>query len=86
MKRVSIIALIFLLVLLDLANAGDTASFAVSCTIPVIPGVNTPLLLEEEKIQVRDTAEQQQEIIQQSSQAISTNAESQVIVKTFYAR
>ncbi|KPK97307.1 MAG: hypothetical protein AMJ95_09665 [Omnitrophica WOR_2 bacterium SM23_72] len=66
-----------------LAHAGDTSSLPVSCTIPAIPGVNTPLL-EQEQVQLNPEAE---ELIQQDAQAASVSVSSaQVLVKTYYAR
>lgn len=92
MKRIAAAAVIFLLLLLDSAFAGNNASFAVSCTIPAIPGVNVALL-EQEQIETKPVAkpqektpEQAQEIMQQDSQTTSTNTQAQVLVKTFYAR
>jgi|GEM_PF-5832923 len=64
-----------------LAHASDTSSLPVSCTIPAIPGVNTPLLEQE---QVNPETE---ELIQQDAQAASVSVTSaQVLVKTYYAR
>lgn len=80
MKRISPVALMILLCSLDIAFAGGNASFSVSCTIPAIPGVNTPLLVQEQ-VQLRP-----EEIIQQETQVSGTSSESQVLVKTFYAR
>ncbi len=66
-----------------LAYAGDTTSLPVSCTIPAIPGVNTPLL-EQEQVQLSPETEK---LIQQDAQAASTAASSpQMLVKTYYPR
>jgi hypothetical protein len=92
MKRVLIITSIFLLFIFDFVNAGDTASFAVSCTIPAIPGVNVPLLEQEQLKSKSDVTveeknqEEPQEVIQQNQTTQVNNPDSQVIVKTLYAR
>jgi hypothetical protein len=65
------------------AYAGDTASLPVSCTIPAIPGVNTPLL-EQEQVQLSPETE---ELIQQDAPTAAISVSSpQVLVKTYYAR
>lgn len=65
------------------AYAGDTSSLPVSCTIPAIPGVNTPLL-EQEQVQLSPETE---ELIQQDAPMATISVSSlQVLVKTYYAR
>ncbi len=41
--------------------AGDTASYAVQCTIPAIPGVNAPLI-EEDRITAPPSASLQEAV------------------------
>lgn len=38
--------LVFVLAIAGIAHAGDMHSFAVTCTIPEIPGVNAPMIQE----------------------------------------
>lgn len=86
----------------DTGLAGDSLSLSVSCTIPAIPGVNSPLI-EEEKISETevDTATkpmskpqeeplpESPQMIQQDSQEEETVDDGQrsvVIVRTIYSR
>ncbi len=79
MKTISMgVFIILLCCLWGVAFAGGTAGFPVSCTIPVIPGVNVPLLVDER--------EETKEIIRQDTQAASVTVAQQVVVQTFYAR
>ncbi|MFH1458669.1 MAG: hypothetical protein ABIG31_05890 [Candidatus Omnitrophota bacterium] len=83
MKKIYLVALLMLCCLFKLAFASDTTSFAVSCTIPAIPGVNAPLL-EQEQVQ---SSPETQEIIRQDAQVASASVASmQLVVKTYYAR
>ena len=46
-KKILIAVLLILLAYNEVVLGGDSVSFSVSCTIPVIPGVNSPLIKEE---------------------------------------
>ncbi|MFH0827049.1 MAG: hypothetical protein V1923_04085 [Candidatus Omnitrophota bacterium] len=83
MKKMFMALILAFCCTVTLAHAGDTSSLPVSCTIPAIPGVNTPLL-EQEQVQVTAEAEK---LIQQDAQAASVNVSTpQMLVKTYYAR
>jgi hypothetical protein len=93
MKEYILGVLIMAFCLGGLAYAGDSSSLAVSCTIPIIPGVNAPLLEQEqlqssaERENKEPISEESQEIIQQDSKAtVASTSHPQVLVKTFYAR
>ena len=45
--KLLLVCLIIFLSLTGAAYAGDTYSFSVFCSIPVIPGVNAPLITEQ---------------------------------------
>jgi len=47
-KKILQVSVLMLLFLNNLALAGDTVSIQISCVIPAIPGVNTPLIKEED--------------------------------------
>ena len=49
--RRAMVILMFILCLVDLAMAGDNAAIGVSCSIPVVPGLNAPLDAKTELIQ-----------------------------------
>ncbi|HTZ11239.1 MAG TPA: hypothetical protein VMD04_02520 [Candidatus Margulisiibacteriota bacterium] len=49
--RRAMVILMFILCLVDLAMAGDNAAFGVSCSIPLVPGLNAPLDAKTELIQ-----------------------------------
>lgn len=94
----SAIVTVMLLVLTGLAFAGDSGSFYVSCTIPLIPGVNAPLIEEETVKTQKDTTVQQNtepqsqpqetapEQIQQEDKTTNDNSRPLVLVKTLYDR
>jgi len=92
LKNIGLALFICLFLFLGLAYAGDSQTFAVSCTIPALPGVNAPLLKQEqlksnsEAGPLDKTSDPAQEIIQQDSQPDTPNGASQVLVETFYAR
>lgn len=81
--------------------AGTNASFAVSFTIPVMPGINAPLI-EEDKIKTQEEASLEQtakaqeekqesspELIQQDEQQkeiIANGQQPEMLVKTLYSR
>lgn len=48
LRLVTILTIFVTLSDLDFALAGDSITFTVVCTIPLIPGVNAPLLEKEE--------------------------------------
>jgi len=99
MKKSLMIGVAVLLFLTELAQAGDSRTIGVSCTIPAIPGVNAPALVEEKTVNVnlealspQPTVEQDElapATIQQDSekQATSTNGKTSLLmVKTLYSR
>ena len=49
--RWAMILLMLILCLVDTAMAGDNAAIGVSCSIPVVPGLNAPLDAKQELIQ-----------------------------------
>ena len=101
MKRGVIIGLMIMCCFNDLAQAGNSLSLSMSCTIPAIPGVNVPLI-EEETLKPRvDTAKQEKvepteepkpqapSLIQEDAPEDKTINEGQnelVMVKTVYGR
>jgi hypothetical protein len=98
--RKMFVVLLILLAMADLAKA-EEASFTISCTIPAIPGLNAPLIVEEKpqtnvanpaptttvKSQT-ETQEQAPAMIQeeQKERKTSENQDTLVIVKTVYSR
>ncbi len=84
MKKILIIGLIILLSLMNVAIAGDSLSFTISCTIPAIPGLNAPLIEEKaSETQMNDTTAREmkvqqeneldtQEIIQEDRETVQT--------------
>jgi hypothetical protein len=93
MKKItcSMIFLTVILVLAVSAQAGDNLSLVVSATIPLIPGVNAPLI-EEESVQPLDAEDPQETISQQTDQVeqenqLAGNSEKPLmLVKTIYDR
>jgi hypothetical protein len=79
--------------------AGDSATLAISCSIPAIPGVNVPLV-EEKSLRTpadipQETAEEPQKetpqpmLVQDDTkeeQVTSTGQQTLVAVKTIYSR
>jgi hypothetical protein len=92
------LALFSLLLFLGAGNvlAGDSVSIAVSCTVPAIPGVNTPLLETQTTVvkaaaQISKNGElpDQSPVLQEDNEEENLNTENQkdiVLVKTFYVR
>jgi len=88
-------ALLISLLFFDMAFAGGTFSFSVSCTVPAIPGVNAPLI-EEETVKPKEVLQQTQKakVDKQEEQITETKEEQitdkteqpMVIVKTMYDR
>ena len=92
------LALFSLLLFLGTGNvfAEDSVSIAVSCTVPAIPGVNSPLLEAETTVvnsasqisrngELPDPSPQ----LQEDTEEKNLNSENQkdiVLVKTFYVR
>jgi hypothetical protein len=71
------------------AFAGDTQSLPVSCTIPAIPGVNVPLIVQEreEPVKLQAKEESARELVQQDSRSPGASIQMQLVrVQTFYAR
>ena len=67
--RRAIVLLMFILCLVDLAMAGDNAAFGVSCSIPLVPGLNAPLDAKTELIQQEDTSPT---MLTQASNSVTT--------------
>lgn len=95
LKKVSIVLLIFLPILLDGAEAGDSFSFSVSCTIPAIPGLNAPPFIEEKTVkvetdktveQVKQEKEKQEEEIESPSIIQEDIDRETQLVRTIYSR
>ena len=102
MKNILIKTLIaILMVFLSIAHvlAGDSATLAISCSIPAIPGVNVPLLEEKSlrapaDIPQETTEEPEKETPQpmlvqddtKEEQVTSTGQQTLVAVKTIYSR
>jgi hypothetical protein len=105
MKRILVMSAVFALLLFaggNAAFAGDRVDIAVSCTIPVIPGVNAPYL--EQQVVLADTTPRpsdnasslQEDQQGQSSPLIEEETKDKdvtnegekemVLVKTFYVR
>ena len=97
----SLAALIMVLSMAGLAVAGSTASLTVSCTIPVMPGLNAPLIEQDAlKTQANAKAERkietQQELVQDGAtlpqqdtnreEVVTEDGNSAIIVKTYYSR
>ena len=94
MKKDFICVIITVVLFLSVADLGFTdntsASFPVSCSIPLMPGLNAPLIeknelkpqtdaMVEQKAEVKkEDKENPQELIQEDDYA--------VMVKTFYSR
>jgi len=87
----AIITLVLFLAVVDLGFADNTSvSFAVGCSIPVMPGLNAPLIEEsklkpqtdaivEQKVEAKkEDKENPEELVQEDDPA--------VMVKTFYSR
>ena len=91
--------MLFCLVSASTASAGESISMTISCTIPAIPGLNTPMV-EEEVLRTESPVETQTDyqketlavsssVIQQDSQEekiITEGKESFLMVKTIYDR
>lgn len=52
-----LIVLIFTFFVINLAQAGDSASIPVSCSIPAVPGLNAPLVEEKTPKDIATTVE-----------------------------
>ena len=95
------VALAIVLAMAGLALAGSTASVTVSCSIPVMPGLNAPLIEEEgiktqENINAKQKIAAQKETPQESialpqqdidkEEKIVEGGNSAMAVKTYYSR
>lgn len=73
---------------MNVAIAGDSLSFTISCTIPAIPGLNAPLIEEKtSEIQMNDTAAIEMKVQQESE--LDTQEiiqEDRETVQTVYSR
>lgn len=93
MKKI-IVSLILVLFLVELAHAENSASIAVSCTIPAIPGVNVPLIQEKTPNLELNTAQEEiadtntAVVFQKDTEEIrlAEGEKSLVNVQTFYNR
>lgn len=82
MKKITLMMVGLNMLLSPLGNtaiAGDTFSYAVSCTIPAIPGVNVSLVEENSFIALR---QQDQNIVEENSREIPGG----ILVKTLYEK
>jgi hypothetical protein len=105
MKNLLLTKLIFgfimVLLMTGVALAGNSASITVSCVIPLMPGLNAPLIEENELRAQADTKAEQKietqkenpetapEMIQQDTQKETvsiTDKKTPMIVKTYYCR
>lgn len=104
MKKIlknSLLVLMLILSLQEGVKAQDAATLSVSCTIPAIPGVNAPALIEEETIKeksdilIRQGAEKQEERKESHPAMIQEDSEKSasfggkaglIVVKTVYSR
>jgi hypothetical protein len=84
------LSLMTILTCVEIALAGETISFSVSCRIPAIPGVNAPPFAEgktagqEELTQEKQTAQAQQE---DKEELLLTERETSAgMVRTVYSR
>jgi hypothetical protein len=97
----SAVALAIVLSMAGLALAGSTASVTVSCSIPIMPGLNAPLIEEEgvktqENINTQEKISAQKETPQESialpqqdinkEEKIVEGGNSAMAVKTYYSR
>lgn len=86
------IDLTILLILTGKSSAQTTSSVAVSFTIPVMPGLNAPLIEENKTVKPQPTAAAQQNVEPQKETKNSTPAliqtekQEEKIVKTYYSR
>jgi hypothetical protein len=55
LSRRALILLMLILCFNDVVMAGDSATFAVSCSIPVVPGLNAPIDAKTEVITEEST-------------------------------
>ena len=73
---------------MNVAIAGDSLSFTISCTIPAIPGLNAPLIEEKtSEIQINDTTAIEMKVRQESE--LDTQEiiqEDRETVQTVYSR
>ncbi|MFH1578358.1 MAG: hypothetical protein ABIC18_04745 [Candidatus Omnitrophota bacterium] len=63
-KLLLLLPIVIILILLSAAVVfaeGSSARISVSCTVPLIPGMNSPALIEEESTEVNRTAMLQEE-------------------------
>jgi len=96
MKRLLIIGLMIglaiLLILAGKSFAQTTSSVTVSFTIPVMPGLNAPLIEENKTVKPQPEATTQQNVEPQKETKNSTPAliqtekQEEKIVKTYYSR
>ena len=100
MKTMSIIKLILILITLlfvmynTVQAGGNTLTFTVTCTVPGIAGMNTPLLEKEEvrptEVNVQEALKGQKPLMLQEDKEqnmrLPEGAMLPVVTKTFYSR
>lgn len=100
MKKILVTTMFFIVLFLVFSATGycgDSMNIQVSCTIPMIPGVNAPALLSETKIvepaKPEDIQQENQQkplgMIQEDIRKDTTNAvnsNSKIMVTTLYPR
>lgn len=98
LRLVTILTIFVTLSDLDFALAGDSITFTVVCTIPLIPGVNAPLLEKEEVRTVTVSAQSSSPALPQGPAVTIVQEETAkdtkmldgavmpVLTKTFYSR
>lgn len=67
-SKVLVMTGINLILLAQLALAGDSITLKVSCTIPEIPGVNAPPFLNQQKIASEEKAEKKNNLAEDSAE------------------
>jgi hypothetical protein len=80
------IGLMIVLFLFDPLRADDHLTLSVSCTIPVVPGLNAPLLEEEETTAQQEETQPAQESQDYQETVVEESEGPHAIVQTFYAR
>ena len=95
-----VLGIIILLSLAGISFAGDSHTISVSCTIPEIPGVNAPAVVEEKTVKIDTSIPAQQEVetqeetkkhavIQEETEKevlMAKQQNSSVVVQTIYSR
>ena len=70
-----------------LCEAGNSVSIAVSCTVPVIPGVNNDVIVEEKTIALPQISREELIMEEHMQQSIARDAQVQgYLIRTIYSR